>query len=337
MSLDSRQSPAAEVDVLYGRLESVKPLIDALSCIYSSSHKAQDVILSLHSQGGLRFAVEEAGSLNASVILPSRTFSDFLAHDQSTRLRLNLSLLLDCLNVFGGATNERLGASVKLSYAGDGHPLVVRLQEQDADTICELTTMTCDGVEETDFQFHAHAIDNIAIVSSETLRDAIAELDYGGATTADLRLAPVKPRFRLQSPARALGLEMDGGGSARDGELDGEGEALFSVELPDPGDRTVDAFQSFQSLRTQCSVYRLAHLQRCVKALAMSESCKVQMNGQGMLSLMCRMKDGDAGVDGARERRGSGGGMGMDRCFVEFLIVALEIEEDDEDRDEDED
>lgn len=310
----------AEDALLYGRLDSVKPLIDALSCIYSPAHKGQDVTLTSHEpEGGLRFTVEEHGCLLASVILPRRGFVEFRCSDSDLRVKLNLSLLLDCLNIFGSSSAERFGAAVQLRYSGEGHPLVVRLRDGEADSVCELATMDVGADTETDFQFHAHEMVNMAVVDSEALRDALSELDYGGATTAELRLAPERPRFRLSSPAWAVGLEESG---PRD-------DAACTVDLADPADRRSDTFQAFQSRRMQCASYKLDHLARCVKALGMSESCKVEMNGEGMVSVMCRMRGGGGGgaEPAAAERSRAGV---LDRCFVEFVVVAQELEEDEE-------
>ncbi|CDF35520.1 cell cycle checkpoint protein RAD1 [Chondrus crispus] len=307
--------------VLYGRLDSVKPLIDALSCIYSPAHKGQDVTMTSHeTHGGIRFTVEEAGCLLASVILPRRAFVEFRCGDASVRLRLNLSLLIDCLNIFGSSSAERFSAAVQIRYAGAGAPLVVRLRDGEADSVCELNTLDCDEGDDTDFRFHAHDMVNMAVVDSDALRDAMAELDYGGATTAELRMAPEPPRFRLSSPAWTVGLL-----GARGAEEEEEA-AVCTVVLADPTDRRTDTFQAFQSRRMQTASYKLEHLGRCVKALGLSESCKVEMNAMGMVSIMCRMRGGEDG----------GGGV-LDRCFVEFVVVAQEIEEDEDgDRDEDE-
>lgn len=299
----------ADTAVLFGRLENVRPLVDALSCIYSAAHKSQDVVISAQASGGIRFAVEEPGCLLASVIIPGRAFAAFECRDAGVRIRLNLSLMLDCLNIFGGG-GERDAAGVRISYGGVGHPLVLQLYDSDAVTLCELTTIDADAYDETDFQFLSHAIVNSAIVGSEALRDAISELDYAGSTTAELRLAPRRPRFRFQSPASTTAAADDDGGD--------DDDAQCTVELPDPTDRSSDTFQTFSSSAAQAAVYRLGHLTRAVRALGLSESSKVQMNAQGMLSLMCRMREG-------------GGG---ERCFVEFLVVAVEIEAEDDDGDE---
>lgn len=295
--------------VLHGKLEHVKSFLDALNCIYSPQHKGQDVTITMHSDGGLRFTVQHAGCLQAAVIVPASAFSSFHSSDASLRLRLNLSLLMESLHLFGSSSTP---ASAQIWHIGSGHPLVLRLWDGSVDTICELKTLECEDGDDVDFGFFAHEVVCTAVVDSETIRDALNELDYGGATSAEIRVSPQRPRFVLSSPARTIGSELDGNGE----------EALCSVELPDPHDRNDETFQSFSCERVQCGVFKLEHLQRCRNGLGVSESCKVQMNDYGMVSIVCRMR---ATTD---VERGRGGG--MDRCFVEFVVVAQEIDEEEE-------
>jgi cell cycle checkpoint protein len=314
--------------VLSARLENVRLLSDALSCIYSSSRKTQDVVLSVPASGGLKFAVEQAGCLMASVLLPLGAFASFKCDDSSTRIRLNLSLLLDCLNIFAvpGASADRGPVPVRIAYDGEGHPLGLLFQEQDAVTVCQLNTIDNDYTSESDFQFMAHKVHNMTLLQSEALRDAIAELDYAGATTAELHLGPVAPRFKFQSPASIV---VEAGESDSDNERTPAAEYAepqCAVELPDPSDVSTGVFAEFKSERAQTSSYSLELLQRCSKALALSETCKVQMNTEGMLSVVCRMRPGMASASAHGRPGGSGGG--GEHCFCEFIIVANEIEVD---------
>lgn len=366
----------AEGRALAARLHNARLLSDALSCIYSTSRKAQDVVISIGPNGGVRFAIEQTGCLLASVLLPVSSFAEFACSDESLRIRLNLSLLLDCINVFAATSSsapavtslhtpsagDRLAVPLRLAYNGDGHPLVLVFQEPESATLCRLNTIDDDYAEDVDFRFQAHEIPNMALLQSAALRDAISELDYAGATTAELRLAPDPPRFRFQSPGSLVGLadsimpmnkmrskERDSSTArhATDREpnvsddtnsalssgvastaFDHESGAQCEVELPDPEDRSCDVFSEFRSLREQTSVYRIELLSRCSKALSMSETSKVQMNSEGMLSIVCRMRPGLAtSTTGAShiDRRSFGTG---DHCFTEFLIVAEEIEDD---------
>lgn len=359
--------------ILSARLENVRLLSDALSCIYSSAHKSQDVLLSVPPKGGLKFAVEQAGCLHASVLLPLTSFAQFSCSDSTSRVRLNLSLLLDCINIFSG-NSDRGPVPVHVSYDGNGHPLVLLFQEQEQEavTTCRLNTIDNEYAAEmdTDFMFRREDVKNMALMESEPLRDAIAELDYAGATTAELRLAPTVPRFRFQSPAMTFRVRdadalerQDGsrggsqerrGSSAGDhdavvggvdrcenafdhdgalSDVDAVGEAQCAVDLPDPEDRSLAVFHEFRSEVAQTSAYRLDLLSRCNKALSMSETSKVQMNSNGMLSIVCRMRPGMASSNMmASDRRPASGG--NEHCFTEFLIVADEIEDIDMDEEE---
>lgn len=325
--------------ILEGKLENVKWLVDALSCIYSSAHKGQDVKIRLHSEGGLRFLVQHTGVLQASVIIPAVAFSSFRAVDDSIQMMVNLSLLMECLNLFAAGVSAT-PVSAHIWYGGEGSPLFIRLWDGDADTVCELKTLAIDddndydghggnialaaGVDlrlTLDLGFYNYEVVTAVVMNSDALRDALSELDYCGATTAEIRLAPVAPRFTLSSPAASIAsINLDGLGE----------EALCTVELPEPTDRNIEMFQSFQCKRTQCSVYKLQHLARCRQGLGSSETCKVQMNAEGMLSIVCRMKGLGDGLAEGRGRIGA-----ADRCFVEFVIVAQEIDEDDDEGDPD--
>lgn len=299
--------------ILEGKLESVKSLLDSLSCIYSPEHKGQDVTITIHSEGGLRFSVEHAGCLQASVILPSSTFSSFRVSDESLRLRLNLSLLMECLNLFG--TGSGAPVSAQMWHDGEGEPLVLRLWDGDADTVCKLTTLAFEDDEDfvygVDLGFYEHEVVSTVVVGSDAMRDALNELDYCNATTAEIRISPTAPHFLMSSPAATMASDLDGLGE----------DALCTVELPDPMDRNVTTFQYFNCKRTQCGVYKLQHLQRCRHALGLAETCKLLMNAEGMLSVVCKMK----GSDADRSRMNT-----LERCFVEFVIVAQEIDEDEE-------
>lgn len=321
--------------VISARLDNVRLLADALSCIHSTAHKSQDVTLSVPAAGGLKFTLSQHATLLASVLLPISSFAHFSCADASVRIRLNLSLLLDCLNIFSASSSTFSTSSatspavpVTILYSGLGHALVLQFTDADAITVCKLLTIEDDNhaaPEDDDFNFmRSGPPPNMALLHADTLRDALAELDYGGALTADLRMAPTRPRFLFESPARAY---RGGGGSDSDDDVgDGPGaDARCAVELPDPEDRSLAVFTEFRSDFAQVSAYKLELLRRCGRALSLSETCKVQMSRDGMLSVVCRMRPGLSSSSAAAFDRRPGATSGGDHCFTEFLIVADEV------------
>lgn len=321
--------------VLSARLDNVRLLADALSCIYSPAKRSQDVVLSVPSLGGLKFAVEQHGCLRASVLLPRSTFAQFDCVDSDLCVRLNLSLFIDCLNIFAAPALDRAApVPIRITYDGDGYPVVLKFAELDSVTVCKLNTIDNEYAQDTDFQFSSCPVINMALVQSEALRDAIAELHYGGATTAELRLAPTSPRFRFQSPASTMHVTFGDDGptpESSSGNVDGQmqPDPQCAVELPDPEDPSVAVFSEFRSYRAQVSCYRLELLGRCAKALSMSDTSKLMMNEDGMLSILCRMRPGLASVSSAGADRKPMTNATSAHCFTEFIIVAEEICDDD--------
>ena len=64
-----------------------------------------------------------------------------------TTFRVNLSVFLDCLNMFGKAEASALPVGLRMSYKGYGHPLELMLEESGVVTDCRLKTMESSGNE----------------------------------------------------------------------------------------------------------------------------------------------------------------------------------------------
>jgi len=143
-----------------------------------------------------------------------------------------------------------------------------------------------------------------AIISSEILRDAISELHYGGSEHTCLKVSPQIPRMVFKSSSL--------------------GHKGIVVEFPDPLEPTQDCFDEFHCERTVQVTYRLEFLQRIAKTLGMSEVAKISISDLGTLSVVCKMNTSDATDNSG--------------CFVEFLVLAVEVEDaDDAEDDNDED
>ena len=269
---------------LVATLDSIKPIIDALDCIHSPTSKSHDLIITHKEQSGLQLSTEKPGILLASVILSPVSFSSYQCNRPNLRIRLNLSLVLDTLNILHSTDHT----SMQLWISSCTSTLVLRVLRSDSETTCELATLTGD-TQDTDFEWESHSVINEALVRPSSLRDAILELPYGDATNAELRMGG-DDVFQLCSPPN---------------------DPRCTVVIG------VDMLETFHSVRLQTVVYRVSYLSRCLKALALSETCRVSVNDIGVLNLMCR-------IGNARQHE----------CWVQFLIIAQEI---DEESDDDED
>ncbi len=281
-----------ELEALCGRLNSGKTLLEALQCLAPpSTTKSLDVEVRAHPTNGARFSTVIPGSVLSSVTLPARSFAEYKS--SVAKIRVNLSLLIDCLSL---PPPERPAVC---TLRATETVLRVTLEEEDgAHTSCRLRTIEGGGAAlEAMRNAPRGTVIGSCIVKSEVLREAITELDYGGAETACLALNPQKPRMVLSSPQ-----------PPRRG---------VSIEFPDPLDAAQDCFDEFRCERRFRTCYRLDHLTRVAKALAMSDVAKISVNDIGTLSVMCKMM-----AKGAPQVTG---------CFFEFMIVALEVEDDDMD------
>ena len=74
---------------------------------------------------GFRFTVEKSGCLQAHVYLKRELFTEFEATEPQ-QFGINLSILLECLNVFSSSTNF---VSLQISYAGEGRPLLLDMMD----------------------------------------------------------------------------------------------------------------------------------------------------------------------------------------------------------------
>ena len=67
------------------------------------------------SKAGLKFTVEHSHALEAKAFFQAALFHDFFyCDDEPTSFSINLTVLLECLSVFGSSDT----ATLKLSYVG---------------------------------------------------------------------------------------------------------------------------------------------------------------------------------------------------------------------------
>jgi len=193
--------------------------------------------------------------LQASLFDEYKTRSDQNSEGDSQcyQFKLNLSILLDCLNIFGGGTNF---TSLQLMYHGNGSALFVLLEDNGVRTDCGLRTLEYDGV--LNFDFAGVAIPNKVIMKSDSLKEALNELDWSSDILTVL-LSPDPPYFRLTTSGPSGSCQVD---YPKDSEV----------------------FEGFDCTSTQSYNYRLKMLQPTVKALALSTKTSVRMNERGVLN-----------------------------------------------------
>jgi len=213
------------------------------------------------TKSGLKFTFEESKVLQVNAFLQQDLFSTYVfKDDHPARFKINLHILLECLNVLG--ISKTFMTRLQMCWSGYAHPLLLMLEESGVNADCGLQTL--DTEPNLDFQFRNAHVHNKCIVKSEELKEALNDLD-SSATKVSLMMSPDPPYFRLSTDSNAA-----------------------SSQLDYPKDAI---FETFESTKTQLNSYRLGLLQPTVKILNTAVKTSVSMNEKGMLQFKHMMKN----------------------------------------------
>ncbi|KAM0747330.1 Rad1-domain-containing protein [Meredithblackwellia eburnea MCA 4105] len=255
---------------------------------------------------------------------------------------ISLSTVLECLNIFGNAYSGSLTSSwkdgdgrrseaaererdrereqrsiakedgkitsLRMSYAGDGEPLVLILEESGILTRCEITTYEPDPLMELPFDDESKI--QKLIMKSAWLRDALQEIDPSSEkltiTFSPAEYAPTP--YNRYANAKSRGDEDEEGRPTFRIESQG---VLGSTEMDYPNDR--DVLEVFECEELIQNSYKFSHVQHTTKALAASIKTSIRTADDGLISFQFMIP---------MNRRGTDNKYG----FVEFLCVALDEE-----------
>lgn len=198
--------------------DTVIPIITLLKCI---AFKPRCVVRI--SSEGLKLTVEDSLSLQAHAFLDKDMFSFYhfnpsnensMDNDNPTTpifFTVSLLAMLECFNIMNDSKEKnfmlnrklqqqnvlRVGSSCHLSYVGEGHPFVFIIQESGMITTCELTTFEKEDL--ADIFLQNNMLNQKIIIKSESLYDAIQELEFSSGELLTIRSSPQHPHLRLSS------------------------------------------------------------------------------------------------------------------------------------------
>ncbi|XP_013916669.1 PREDICTED: cell cycle checkpoint protein RAD1 [Thamnophis sirtalis] len=96
MPFSTQPETGKEQNVLVATLDNVRNLSNILKAIHFKDHAT-----SFATSNGLKVTVENAKSLQANAFIQAGIFQEFVVQEESVMFRINLSVLLDCLTIFG--------------------------------------------------------------------------------------------------------------------------------------------------------------------------------------------------------------------------------------------
>ncbi|CAL1271164.1 unnamed protein product [Larinioides sclopetarius] len=154
----------------------------------------RDIATICATSDGLKVTVEDTKSVQANAYIQSSLFHEYNVSDQTVIFKVNLNVLLECLNIFGGKNNPGSITTVKMCYSGYGSPLVLLLEENGVITDCKLQTMEPEDI--LDFEFTPSKVINKIIMQSEILKEVWSDLDMN-SDVLEILMSPEEPYFQF--------------------------------------------------------------------------------------------------------------------------------------------
>lgn len=262
MSISTQEADESEY-VLIAKLDNARTLANILKAI----HFTESAIV-FASDNGLKITTEDSKCVQANAFVQAGLFSDFTIRQEQATFKVNLAVLLDCLNIFGSSPTPGATTALKMCYESYGCPLQLLLEENGVLTDCSLKTL--EPEETLDFNFNSLNVVNKIIMKSECLKEAFAELDMS-SEVLEILMSPDKPHFRLSTYGNA-----------------GSSHSDFPKES--------DMVESFQCSQTQTNRYKVSLLKPSVKALMLSSRVSIRTDRRGFLSMQYMIKTEDGQV-----------------------------------------
>ncbi|CAL1567574.1 unnamed protein product [Knipowitschia caucasica] len=263
MPLSTQSQTNEEFYVLVATLDNARNLSNILKAIAFKDH----AIFSA-TPNGLKVTVEDSKCLQANAFIQAEIFQEFTIKEDLVGFQVNLTVLLDCLNIFGGSTVPGVLTALRMCYVGYGYPLTLFLEEGGVVTVCKINTQ--EPEEPIDFDFCSSNVTNKVILQSESLKEAFSELDMT-SEVLQITMSPTQPYFRLST-------------------FGNSGSAHYDY----PKDS--DMMELFQCTKTQTNRYKMSLLKPSTKALALSCKVSVRTDTRGFLSLQYLVRNDDGQI-----------------------------------------
>jgi cell cycle checkpoint protein len=223
---------------------------------------------------GIHVHTSHVHAAQATALLAKELFQDYRFEDRfdDGTFKINLSILIDCLNIFGSPStlNSTVGPPVQMAYRRLGENLFLMLEEN-ATTLTDVGLRTLEPDALPAWKFEATPNTNEIIVHASCLHDILGELDAASTEHVQLLLSPDAPQFRITTQG-ATGSSV--------------------VEFA----RTSEALVDFRVTHAQENQYRLRLLQPAIKALPLASKVHIRINEVGVLLLALHLPPCGDGV-----------------------------------------
>ncbi|XP_042906041.1 cell cycle checkpoint protein RAD1 [Parasteatoda tepidariorum] len=243
--------------VLEASVDNTRNLAQLLKAIHF-----RDVAIVCATSDGLKVTVEDTKSVQGNAYIQSALFHDYNVKKQSVIFKVNLSVLLECLNIFGTKNNPGSIATVKICYSGYGSPLVLLIEENGVVTDCKLQTLEPEDI--LDFEFTPSKVVNKIIMQSEILKEAWSDLDMN-SEVLEILMSPSEPYFQLTTKG-----------------------SLATIHINISKDS--DMIESFECTDEVKNRYQIFLIKPSLRALVQSSKVSIRIDDRGFLCMQYMIK-----------------------------------------------
>jgi cell cycle checkpoint protein len=242
--------------------DNIKSISDILTTLTAEMSRDQPCYVDV-SNSELNFIVAgKAKSMQARLALNRSMFEEFECDADSIKFAINLTVLLDCLRIFGSSDST----TATMSFSTADELLNISLEESSVVTTCEINSLYTEDFNELDQQslfiaFRNNQEECQIILKSEPLREVIQELTdsfWTGIVKVSVSNNPAAMKF-----------------------LTGGQIGASEINIP----RTSEAFVSFQSRSNISFEYSLKSLMFGMKALSVSKEVYIRINSEGLMCI----------------------------------------------------
>lgn len=227
------------------KLDNAIDLQHVVKALIFREHGAIDV-----SSNGLRIIVDDQNCLQSIAYIKKEIFSTFLLKESAVSFRIPITVLAECLSVFGTGN-----VAMKMTYGGHGEPLKVMLEKDGVVVKCIIRTQNPDVI--LDFDFDASGIPAKAILKPYKLKEVFQDLDGS-------------------SPTVGIKMTQSGICISTDGEM-----GKIRAEFP-------QCSEQIERLDCEGTVehnYRLSLVKRMTPSLSLSQKVSLRIDHRGVLSV----------------------------------------------------
>lgn len=247
------------------QLDNIKSFYNSLKAI--NFNDDANIII---SENGLQAIVEESKYVQASIYVTRDSFSEFrLINDEEISIRINLSVVTDCLSVFASPES-----SMKMLYKGHGAPLVIVLEQHDNDDlITEVSVKTKNAENHVEYAVNEEDQKcNSLMIRGPDFYNLLGEINKS-VDVLEVLISPRSPYFRLKTI----------------GAIQSESNVQIA--------KTSDMFLSFESRTAFSTKYKMSHIRLTMKALSLADKVAMRNDGTGLLSFQIMvLTEGDSEI-----------------------------------------